>query len=105
MMPDFFKTEINSIEYFTFLLTGTALGVESDIVLEISVDYGSALDSNQIIANAWARERSGVIKGFIQTVQVDCGEDVPMRIVEKLNSDDLFLSNAVQFIAMLERRQ
>ncbi len=105
MMPDFFETEINTMEYFTFLLTGTALGVESDFILEISVDYGVALDGSQITANAWARERNGVIKGFLQTVHVALGEDAPIRIVEALNCDDLFLSNSVRFIAMLQQQQ
>ena len=62
MTPHFFEAEINSFGYFTFLLpVSAALGIDSDKILEISVDYGAALDGDQLTANAWAREQNGVI--------------------------------------------
>lgn len=103
MIPHFFETQINSINYFTFLLTASALGLEDDMVLEISVDYGPALDGKQIAANAWARERDGAVKGFIWTVYVPPGENEQERIFERLNKSDEFLSNLTSFIAMLNR--
>lgn len=105
MLPQFFETEIKSISYFTFLLTASALGVESDMVLEISVDYGATPGGDQITANAWAREQNGVIKGFIYTIHVAPGENEQERIVEALNNCEAFLSNLTRFIAMLERQQ
>ena len=102
----FFEAEINSVGYFTFLLPASAaLGINSDKILEVSVDYGAALDRDQITANAWAREQNGVIKGFIYTVHVAPGENEQERIVEELNSCDAFLSNLTQFVAMLDRQQ
>ena len=63
MTPHFFEAKINSVGYFTFLLPASAaLGINSDKILEVSVDYGAALDRDQITANAWAREQNGVIK-------------------------------------------
>ena len=57
MTPHFFEAEINSVGYFTFLLPASAaLGINSDKILEVSVDYGAALDRDQITANAWTRE-------------------------------------------------
>ena len=55
MLPHFFEAEISSISYFIFLLPAAeALGLNSDKILEISVDYGLAPDGKQIAANAWA---------------------------------------------------
>ena len=106
MTPHFFEAEINSFGYFTFLLPASAaLGINSDKILAVSVDYGAALDRDQITANAWAREQNGVIKGFIYTVHVAPGENEQERIVEELNSCDAFLSNLTQFVAMLDRQQ
>lgn len=106
MMPHFFEAEINSVGYFTFLLpASTALRIDSGKILEISVDYGAALDGNQIVANAWAREQNGVIKGFIYTVYVAPGENEQERIVEELNNCEAFLSNLTRFVAMLDRQQ
>lgn len=104
-MPHFFETEIKLISYFTFLLTASALGMESDMVIEISVDYGAAQSGDQIIANAWAREQNGVIKGFIYTVHVAPGKNEQERIFEALNNCEAFLSNLTQFVAMLDRQQ
>ena len=106
MMPRFFEAEINSAGYFTFLLpASTALGIDSGKILEISVDYGTALDGSRITANAWAREQNGVIKGFIYTVHIAPGENEQERIVEALNNCEAFLSNLSQFAAMLDRQQ
>ena len=106
MTPHFFEAKINSVGYFTFLLPASAaLGINSDKILEVSVDYGAALDRDQITANAWAREQNGVIKEFIYTVHVAPGENEQERIVEELNSCDAFLSNLTQFVAMLDRQQ
>lgn len=105
MLPDFFKTEIHSIGYFTFILTAPAVGVESDIILEISVDYGTAQDGSHLVANAWARERNGTTKCFIHTVYVDLGDEEQERILAALNEDEGFLLTLRQFIAMLERHR
>ena len=106
MTQHFFEAEINSFGYFTFLLpVSAALGIDSDKILEISVDYGAALDGDQLTANAWAREQNGVIKGFIYTVHIAPGENEQERIVEALNNCEAFLSNLSQFAAMLDRQQ
>lgn len=106
MIPHFFEVEIHSTSYFTFLLpVSAALGIDSDKILEISVDYGTALDGNQIVANAWARERNGVVKGFIYTVHIPLGENEQERIVEELNNCEAFLSSLTQFAAMLDRQR
>ena len=106
MLPHFFEAEINSISYFTFLLPAAeALGLDSDKILEISVDYGLAPDGKQIAANAWAREQSGVIKGFIYTVHVPIGPDEQERILMELNGSEGFLSNLEQFVALLDRQE
>lgn len=104
MLPHYFETEINSISYFTFVLTAAAVGVESDIILEISVDYGVSLDRSQVTANAWARKQGGTVKFFIQTVHVPLGDEEPERILAALNGNDGFLSALAQLIAMLERQ-
>ena len=105
MLPDFFQAEIRSIGYFTFILTAPAVGVESDLILEISVDYGTTQDGSHLVANAWARERNGMIKCFIHTVHVELGDEEPERILAALNEDEGFLSTLRQFIVMLERRR
>ena len=106
MTPHFFEAKINSVGYFTFLLPASAaLGINSDKILEVSVDYGAALDRDQITANAWTREQNGVIKGFIYAVYDAPGENKQERIVEELNRCEAFLSNLTQFVAMLDRQQ
>ena len=105
MLPDYFQTEIYPLGYFTFQLPGTALGIDSGIILEISVEYGLGADGQQITANAWAREQSGVIKYFLQTVHVALGGEEAVRIIQALNSDEIFQSNAVRLIAMLEQQK
>ena len=73
------------------------------------MDYGAALDRDQITANAWTREQNGVItyviKGFIYAVYDAPGENKQERIVEELNRCEAFLSNLTQFVAMLDRQQ
>jgi hypothetical protein len=106
MLPHFFEAEINSISYFTFLLPAAeTLGLDSDKILEISVDYGLVPDGKQIVANAWAREQSGVIKGFIYTVHVPTGPDEQERILMELNGSEGFLSNLAQFVALLDSQE
>lgn len=100
----FFESKIKSISYFTFLLTASALGLESDMIVEISVDYGTTLDGKQITANAWAREQNSIIKGYIATIHVAPGENEQERIFAQLNGSEDFLSNLKQFIAMLARQ-
>lgn len=105
MLPDFVEMELCSKGYFTFLLPCVALGIESKIILEISVEYGLSLDGSQITANAWAREQNGVIKGFIQTVHIAPGENEQERIAEELNDNEGFLFNLGQFVNMIEKQQ
>ena len=99
--PDFCETRINRINYFSFLLPATALGIDSDLIIEISVDYGDSQDKTKVTANSWAREKSSLIKGFITTVHVSPGDNEDERIFNKLNASQEFKATLVDFIQML----
>lgn len=98
LFPDLCEITINPISYFTFFLPVSALQIDNPMVVEISVDYGYSQDGKQIIANAWAREKDSVVKGFITTVQIAVGNDEHESIFNELNKDSDFDSNLRAYI-------
>lgn len=55
--PDFVETDLNLINALTFHLPATAVGIDSDIIMEIVVEYGEGpVDTGNLVANAWSQK-------------------------------------------------
>ena len=47
-LPDFVETHLKEKDYFTFLLPVTAFGYQDDMIMEVSIEYGSPLTGHTI---------------------------------------------------------
>ncbi len=57
--PDFVETDLNIINALSFRLPATAVGIDSNKIMEIVVEYGeNPTNTSDLIANAWAVDLS-----------------------------------------------
>lgn len=90
-LPDFAKTKIREIDYFSFLLPVTAFGYHDDMIIEISVEHFLSADKTQYLANVWAREARSLSKHFVYSLSVPvAGDSTSTEIFEALNRDEKF---------------
>lgn len=109
--PDVVETDIKLVNTLSFQLPATAFEVDSDLIIEIAVEYGENPSNKQeLIANAWAREAGGVISGFIAPVHLPIMKneqpmDQAVRIVSALNESEIFQKQVTEFVMMLIRNR
>lgn len=98
-----FETRINIYDFFTFELSASALGMDADIVVEISVEYSELQeDPNMVGAFVWARKAGASIKGMVHALRVPKHHNRDAQneaIVEMLNQSDDFQKTLCEFIA------
>ena len=108
--PDLVETEIEVVDCFRFKLPATAMGINSNKIIEIVVEHGmSARKNNVITANIWARPVGGVLSGFLLPIEVPAKQNESVlerseRIVTAINSSDQFMEQLCKFITMLINR-
>ena len=109
--PDFVETDLNIINALSFRLPATAVGIDSNKIMEIVVEYGeNPTNTSDLIANAWAREVGAVISGFIASVHLPVQKNEPPmeqanRILAALNESETFEEQLSKFIAMLIKKR
>lgn len=90
-LPDYAKTKIREIDYFSFLLPVTAFGYQDDMIMEISVEHFLSADKTHHQANVWAREARSLSKHFVYPLSVPvAGGSASTEIFEALNRDEKF---------------
>lgn len=101
--PNMVVTEISIPNCFAFKLPATALQIDSDMLLEISVEYGqSAVDPNALTANVWAREECGETLQFLMSLYLPAKEgESPReqvgRFFESLSGNKTFTAKLFDF--------
>ena len=69
---------------FAFKLPATAVQIDSDMVVELLVEYGeNAADQDDLTANVWARPENGMTNAFLMTVHLPAKQDEPLH--EQMN--------------------
>ena len=102
--PDFVETDLNIINALSFRLPATAVGIDSNKIMEIVVEYGeNPTNTSDLIANAWAREVGAVISGFIASVHLPVPKDE--RILAALNESETFQEQLSEFVALLQKSE
>lgn len=78
--PSMVMTEVSVLNCFAFKLPATAVQIDSDMVVELSVEYGeNAADRNDLTANVWARPENGTTNTFLMPVHLPAKRDEPLR--------------------------
>ena len=109
--PDFVETDLNIINALSFRLPATAVGIDSNKIMEIVVEYGeNPTNTSDLIANAGAREVGAVIRGFIDSVHLPVQKDEPPmeqaeRILAALNESETFQEQLSEFVALLQKSE
>ena len=82
--PNMVMTEISVLNCFAFKLPATAVQIDSDMVVELLVEYGeNAADQDDLTANVWARPENGMTNAFLMTVHLPAKQDEPLH--EQMN--------------------
>lgn len=103
--PNMVETEIAIIQCFAFKLPATALQIDSDMILDILVEYGeNSEDSSELTANVWARRDGGLTLGFLMPVHLPAKRSEPPmaqvnRIFAALNGNGVFQTKLFDFAA------
>lgn len=102
--PNLVETELSLLNCFAFKLPATALQIDSDMVVEITVDFGeNAADRNDLTANVWARDIGGVAIGFLMSVHLPARQgEQPLeqmsRIFASLSENERFKVKLFDYI-------
>lgn len=103
--PNLVETEISILSSFAFKLPATALQIDSNMMVEVLVEYGeSAADRRELVANVWARQVRGGISQFLMPVCLPGKQDEPQRdqvnrIFAALNENDAFKVKLYDFVS------
>lgn len=102
--PNMVVTEISMPSYFAFKLPATALQIDSDMMLEISVEFGpSAVDPTALTANVWVRQEFGETIHFLMSIYLPAkrGEttrEQVNRFFGALSGNERFTSRLFDFV-------
>lgn len=102
--PNLVETEISMLNSFSFRLPATALQIDSQMIVDIIVEYGqSADDENELTGNVWARREGGRSAAFLMSVHLPAKPDeAPKEQVDRvfgaLNDNGEFNSKLFDFI-------
>lgn len=103
--PNLVETEISILNSFAFKLPATALQIDSNMMVEVLVEYGeSSADRQELIANVWARQVRGGISRFLMPVRLPAKQDESQReqvnrIFAALNENGTFKVKLYDFVA------
>lgn len=103
--PNLVVTEISTLNCFAFKLPATALQIDSDMMLEITVEFGpSAVDSTALTANVWVRQEFGEAIHFLMSIYlpiIERGETIQEqvnRFFGALSGNERFTSRLFDFV-------
>lgn len=109
--PNLVETEISMLSTFSFRLPATALQIDSQMIVDIIVEYGeSSADRNELIGNVWARQEGGLTTSFLMTVHLPAKQgELPKeqvnRVFSALNNNDPFKVKLYDFITEQQKRR
>lgn len=105
------ETEIFVPNSFGFMLPATAVQIDSDMVVEITVEYGqNAADRKDLTANVWARQANGTQIDFLlplhlPVMQGETAQGQIDRIFSALNGNSMFTARLHDYITEQLERQ
>ena len=102
--PNIVETEISMLNSFSFRLPATALQIDSQMIVDIIVEYGeSAAETDELVGNVWARQEGGLTTSFLMSVHLPVKQgETPKEQVERmfgeLNDNTQFNTRLFDFI-------
>ncbi len=102
--PNLVETEISMLSSFSFRLPATALQIDSQMIVDIIVEYGeSSADRNELVGNVWARQEGGLTTNFLMSVhlpakQGETPKEQVNRVFAALNDNDSFKVKLFDFV-------
>lgn len=103
--PNLVETEISMLDVFTFKLPATALQIDSEMMVDVIVNYGeSSADRGELIANVWAKRADGVTVCFLMPIHLparpgETPKERINRIFATLNENGTFKVKLFDFVA------
>ena len=103
--PNLVETEISMLNSFAFRLPATALQIDSEMMVEVTVEYGeNSADRGELGANIWAKQADGVISRFLMPIHLPAKQDEShreqvKRIFAALNENERFKMRLYDFVA------
>lgn len=103
--PNVVETEISMLNSFAFRLPATALQIDSEMMVEVTVEYGeNSADRGELGANIWAKQADGVISRFLMPIHLPAKQDEShreqvKRIFAALNENERFKMRLYDFVA------
>lgn len=103
-VPDIEDTEISMFSSFSFRLPATALQINSNMIVDIVVEYGeNPADRTELAGNAWARQEGGTTSSYLMSVhlpvrQGEAPKEQVDRIFTSLNSSSSFKARLSAFV-------
>lgn len=101
--PNLVETEICILNSFTFKLPATALQIDSDMMIDVFVEYGeSSANREELIANVWAKRAGGSTMRFLMPVRLpgrpgNTPREQVNRIFAALDDNDVFKTELFDF--------
>lgn len=89
---------------FSFRLPATALQIDSQMIVDVIVEYGeSAAEANELVGNVWARQEGGLTTSFLMSVHLPARQgEMPKeqvgRMFEELNNNMQFNAKLFEYI-------
>ena len=69
--PALEETEFSMLSSFSFRLPATALQIDSEMVVDVIVEYGeNPADRSELAGNVWARQEGGITSSFLMSVHL-----------------------------------
>ena len=102
--PNIVETEISMLNSFSFRLPATALQIDSQMIVDVIVEYGeSAAEANELVGNVWARQEGGLTTSFLMSVHLPARQgEMPKeqvgRMFEELNDNMQFNAKLFEYI-------
>lgn len=102
--PNIVETEISMLNSFSFRLPATALQIDSQMIVDVIVEYGeSRAEKNELIGNVWARQEGGLTTNFLMSVHLpakrgETPEEQVERMFGELNDNADFNAKLFDFI-------
>ena len=102
--PSIVEAEISMLNSFSFRLPATALQIDSQMIVDVIVEYGeSAAEANELVGNVWARQEGGLTTSFLMSVHLPVKQgETPKEQVERmfgeLNDNTQFNTRLFEFI-------
>ena len=103
-IPDIEDTEFSMFSSFSFRLPATALQIDSNMIVDIVVEYGeNPADKTELAGNAWVRQEGGTTSSFLMAVhlpikQGEAPKEQVDRIFAALNDSDSFKRKLSDFV-------